>query len=174
MIKIECIITKSMAENVLKKMVTLYVNKRVFIITLIFIPVTIFNCGTTRLEDILLPLLIVISCIFISSQIMRIITINKGLKGISERIRIINGDSDELPQTIFFEEDEWIVESEKKRLNFMYEDMKKYIFFDDQICILTKGNNLINFPMNPYSEKAKQIEKILVQKGHAKKIRWFL
>lgn len=52
--------------------------------------------------------------------------------------------------------------------------MVKYFFLDNQLCIVTKGNYLVNFPIDPNSEQAKQIEKLLVQKGNAKKIRWFL
>lgn len=47
--------------------------------------------------------------------------------------------------------------------------MVKYFFLDNQLCIVTKGNCLVNFPIDPNSEQAKQIEKLLVQKGNAKK-----
>ena len=174
MIKIEYIMNKNMIENVLKKIVSLHINKMVLLFILIFAPVTIFVCGSLRIEDILLPLLIVILSLLIWSQIVRIIITNKRLKNTFERARIMYGDTDEFPETIVFEEDEWIVEDEKRSLNFKYGDMVKYFFHVNQLCIVTKGNCLINFPIDPYSEQAKQIEKCLVQKGHAKKIRWFL
>lgn len=57
------------------------------------------------------------------------------------------GDTDEFPEAIVFEEDEWLVEGEKRSLNFKYEDMVKYFFLDNQLCIVTKGNCLVNFPI---------------------------
>lgn len=47
------------------------------------------------------------------------------------------GDTDEFPEAIVFEEDEWLVEGEKRSLNFKYEDMVKYFFLDNQLCIVT-------------------------------------
>lgn len=38
------------------------------------------------------------------------------------------GDTDEFPEAIVFEEDKWLVEGEKRSLNFKYEDMVKYFF----------------------------------------------
>ena len=58
--------------------------------------------------------------------------------------------------------------------NFKYKDMLTYFVFDNQICITTIGNFLVNFPIDPNSEQAKQIEKLLVQKGHATKIKCIL
>jgi hypothetical protein len=178
MIKIEYIMTKNMVENVLKKNVSLYTNKILLIFILIFTPITIFCCGffcgTLRIEDILLALFIVISSLLIWTQIVCIIITKKRVKNTFEIVRIMYGDTDEFPEAIVFEEDEWLVEGEKRSLNFKYEDMVKYFFLDNQLCIVTKGNCLVNFPIDPNSEQAKQIEKLLVQKGNAKKIRWFL
>lgn len=73
--------------------------------------------------------------ILIFTQILRIIITKKVLKNNFERARIIYGYTDEFPETIVFEEDEWRVESEKRSGNFKYKDMLTYFVFDNQICI---------------------------------------
>lgn len=53
------------------------------------------------------------------------------LKNNFERARIIYGYTDEFPETIVFEEDEWRVENEKRSGNFKYKDMLTYFVFDN-------------------------------------------
>ncbi len=168
MIKIEYIMNKNMIEKSIKKLVSINVNRSSLFLISVFSPITIFVCIFLDIESILIPLLIAILTL---TQILRIIITKKVLNNNFERARIIYGYTDEFPETIVFEEDEWRVESEKRSANLKYKDVLTYFVFDNQICITTKGNFLVNFPIDPNSEQAKQIEKLLVQKGHATKIK---
>lgn len=111
MIKIEYIMNKTMIEKSIKKLVSINVNRSSLFLISVFSPITIFVCIFLGIKSILIPLLI---AILIFTQILRIIITKKVLKNNFERARIIYGYTDEFPETIVFEEDEWRVESEKK------------------------------------------------------------